>query len=414
MATITMPQLGESVTEGTILRWMKHPGDRVELDDPLCEIETEKVTAELPSPYAGVMGAIVADEGETVPVGAVLCDLNEDVPSSPPSGGWTGGPMAIPPERPTHDSPVRSAAPAATVAPPTTPRADPGDRSSILSPIVARLARERGIDLATIQGSGAGGRVTRKDLDSQVATPPPAPEATVLATPPPAAGPFVTISLSPTRRRIAENLTHSSRDIPQAWTMVEVDVTGLVARRARERAQLEATTGGPVTLLPYFVEAVCRALQAHPALNGTFVDGTIQRSNAVNAGIAVAAESGLVVPVISHAGELSVAGLAARLRDLVDRARERKLRIEDVEGGTITINNTGAFGSIASKPLVNPPQVAIVTMERAARRLIVRDDDSLAIRTMMNVCLSFDHRALDGAEAGAFLAALRALIEQVI
>ncbi|MFN0096704.1 MAG: dihydrolipoamide acetyltransferase family protein [Dehalococcoidia bacterium] len=416
MATITMPQLGESVTEGTILRWMKQPGDPVALDEPLCEIETEKVTAELPSPHEGVMGRIIAAEGATVPVGSALCEVEESAVSSPPpapapaaQGGWTGGPMAIPPERPTHAAPVPAAAVAAPARPPEQP-AEASSRGGFISPAVARIAHERGVDPAQVTGTGLGGRVTRRDVERWAA--PQAPPRAAIAervTPTPSretAGRTL-VTLSPTRRTIAANLTRSSQEIPQAWTMVEVDVTALVARRQAERAAFEAEHGVPLTLLPYFIAAVCGALQAEPGLNARWEGGELYRYHTVHAGVAVAAENGLVVPVIRDAGDLTVGGLAKALAGLIERARTRRLRVEDIEGGTITMNNTGAFGSIASRPLVNPPQVGIVTMERAVRRVVVRDDGSFAIRSMMNVCLSFDHRAFDGAEAGAFLAALK-------
>ena len=222
---------------------------------------------------------------------------------------------------------------------------------------------------------------------------------------------FTVVTLSPTRRTIAEHLTKSNLEAPQAWTMVEADITGLVRRRDRDKAGFEQM-GVKLTLLPYFAQAVCAALRDVPALNARWEGPELRRYSALNLGIAVAAEQGLVVPVIHDAQALSLEGLAAHIADLAERARTRKLRIEDIQGGTFTVNNTGAFGSIASKPIVNHPEVGIVTMERAVQRPVVVDD-AIAIRWMVNVCLSFDHRALDGLEAGRFLATLKAELEGI-
>ena len=462
MATVTMPQLGESVTEGTIVQWLKQPGEAVHIDDPLCEIETEKVTAELPSEYEGTMGEILVPQGEVAAVGAPLCEVVEagaaavvnrrpvPVPEPEPepepvaAGLWRGGPMAIPPDE--GDSPPATASgragpalkanrPAAsaamTHAGPANGR-NPEDRSRFYSPAVMRLAAEHGIELAAVVGTGIGGRVTRKDVEARIAAGPapaaPTPRAehaTAPATTPadvtpaprapsPAAahgGRYEVTPLSATRRTIAENLRRSNQEAPQAWTMVEVDVTGLVRLRERERARFEHEEGVPLTLLPYFTAAVCETLREFPMLNARWEGDELRRYHSLDIGLAVAAESGLVVPVIHDAGDLNIAGLARRIADLAERAHARRLRVEDIEGGTFTVNNTGAFGSIVSKPIVNPPQVGIVTMERAVKRAVVRDDDSIAVRWMMNVCLSFDHRALDGLEAGGFLAALKGRLE---
>ncbi|MCK9518024.1 MAG: 2-oxo acid dehydrogenase subunit E2 [Dehalococcoidia bacterium] len=461
MATVTMPQLGESVTEGTIIQWLKQPGDPVALDDPLCEIETEKVTAELPSPFEGTMGEIFVPQGETVPVGAALCAVVEAGASgtpaavgaadagaiatdtcpadvTPSAGRWSGGPMAIPPEErelpkvgANGHGEQRAGGTAASVARSSaTSRAShqPDNRARFYSPAVMRLAREHTIDLAHIHGTGVGGRVTRKDVESFVASGAP----TSIAEPAPAdaaiaevaahahaaapatltpTGEFETVELSATRKKIAENLRRSNLEAPQAWTMVEADVSGMVALRSREKERFQREEGVELTLLPYFTAAVCETLREFPMLNARWEGEELRQYRDLNISVAVATEHGLVTPVVHQAGDLSVQGLAKRIGDLVQRAHIRKLRVEDIEGGTFTVNNTGSFGSIASKPIVNYPQVAIVTMERAVKRPVVRDDDSIAVRWMMNVCLSFDHRAMDGLQAGNFLAALKARIE---
>jgi 2-oxoisovalerate dehydrogenase E2 component (dihydrolipoyl transacylase) len=439
MTVVTMPQLGESVTEGTILKWMKQPGDPVELDDSLCEIETEKVTAELPSPFSGTMGKILVPEGETVEVGADLCEIEEgEVPAAAGAGAakggegrWAGGPMAIPPDEGPGAPPPPVAGnggvaqresadrePVTATAGAIRP-ARPDGRERFYSPVVMRLAQEHNLDLATIQGSGIGGRVTRKDVEARLsrdregavgATTTVSAQRTQAASAS-AGAPYEVVTLSPTRRTIAENLKRSNVEAPQAWTMVEADVTALVALRNREKDRFQREEGIDLTLLPYFTAAVCEALREYPMLNARWEGDELRRYRDLNLSIAVATETGLVTPVVHGAGDLSVTGLAKRIADLAQRAHARKLKLEDIEGGTFTVNNTGSFGSIASKPIVNYPQVAIVTMERVVKRPVVRDDDAIAVRSMVNLCLSFDHRAMDGFEAGGFLAALKKQLE---
>ena len=448
MTVVKMPQLGESVTEGTIIQWLKQPGDPVKLDDPLCEIETEKVTAELPSEFEGTMGKIFVPQGETVDVGTPLCEIDvageasapatqaEPAAAEPASNGhgrWAGGPMAIPPdEEPVALPPRASATEAAAVAAapvatapqvhePRAPRTNPEDRSRYYSPAVMRLAGEHGVDLASLSGSGVGGRITRKDVEAFLSAGDRKTASTPAAAPaaerPTAGGPYEVVVLSPTRKTIAEHLTRSNIEAPQAWTMVEADVTGLVALRNREKERFSREEGIDLTLLPYFTEAVSATLREFPILNARWEDGgngpELRRYRSHNLAIAVATERGLVTPVIRDAGDLNVIGLAKRIADLVQRAHARKLRVEDIEGGTFTVNNTGSFGSIASKPIVNTPQVGIVTMERVVKRPVVLENDAIAVRSMVNVCLSFDHRALDGLEAGGFLAALKARLEGI-
>ncbi len=426
MAIVKLPQLGESVTEGTVTQWFKQPGDPVAFDDPLCEIETEKVTAELPSMYEGTMGNILVPQGETVEVDTPLCEIVEagasattPEPEAPAakSGGWSGGPMAIREDDPSSE-PEPVAATAAARSPAREPVAagrSPEPRSRFYSPVVMRLASEHNIELESLSGSGIGGRITRKDVEAAISTGSEPPKRDALparasrATPS-ANGAYTAVPITGTRKTIAERLTKSNLEAPQAWTMVEIDASAIEAARQRERARFEAN-GAKLTLLPFFTAAVCDTLREHPALNARWEDGELRRYDALNIGIAVAAETGLVVPVVHDAGDLSVTGLAGRINDLAERAHSRLLRIEDIEGGTFTVNNTGSFGSIASKPIVNHPQVAIVTMERVVRRPVVVDGDAIAIRPIFNACLSFDHRAMDGLEAGQFLAALKQRIE---
>lgn len=449
MTTVTMPQLGESVTEGTILKWLKQPGDPVALDDSLCEIETEKVTAELPSPFEGTMGKILVQEGETVEVGEPLCEVDEGAATASPNGNgevklrqegrWMGGPMAIPPdEEEQHAAKPATADGASKVAvmsgagagraepAPGESRRQPDDRGKFYSPAVMRLAREHSVDLDAISGTGIGGRVTRKDVERAIAAgpaaaPQAAPSAATAAAQAPervpsrpsGEGAYETVQFSATRRTIAENLKRSNLEAPQAWTMVEADVSRLVALRNREKERFARQEGIDLTLLPYFTQAVCETLREYPMLNARWEGDELRQYHALNIGVAIASETGLVVPVVHDAGDLSVPGLAKHIAELVQRAHSRKLRVEDIEGGTFTVNNTGAFGSIASKPIVNYPQVAIVSMERVVKRPVVAADDAIAVRSMMNVCLSFDHRAMDGLEAGNFLAALKRRLESI-
>ncbi len=425
-----MPQLGESVTEGTILKWLKQPGESVALDDALCEIETEKVTAELPSPFEGTMGEILVPEGETVEIGAALCTVQETQGSAPPTNGavqaprraaagWSGGPMAIREDEPEAEERQPEPRPVAVAAPARRERADgkkPDDRSRFYSPAVMRLAREHSVNLENVAGSGIGGRVTRKDVEAAIAgaeraTAPQPSQPPDRGAGAPSRGGYEAVTLSPTRRKIAENLQRSNVEAPQAWTMVEADVTALVALRTRERERFRQQEGVDLTLLPYFTAAVCEALREFPMLNARWEGDELRRYHDLDIGIAVASESGLVVPVIHGAGDLNVTGLAKRIADVAQRAHARKLRVEDVEGGTFTVNNTGAFGSITSKPIVNYPQVAIVTMERVVKRPVVLENDAIAVRSIVNVCLSFDHRAMDGLEAGGFLASLKRRLE---
>lgn len=409
MTTVTMPQLGESVTEGTIVAWLKSEGDTVALDEPLCEIETEKVTAELPSPVAGVLRRILVPRGETVAVGAALCEVEE-------AGGTAAGRAPGAARGEVEPRPAGRAALATPGTRASRAEAPVGGRRRFYSPAVQRLAELHGVDLSLVPGTGIGGRVTRKDVEAYVARAGagvPArrsgePEALPVGAAASAGADVSVVPLVGVRKTIAENMARSNREVPQAWTMVEVDMTRLAARRAALEGQLP---GRKVTFLPLFIEAVCRALREHPRLNARLEDGEVRVWRRLNIGVAVATDWGLVVPVLHDAGELSAEGLAVRLEELVRRARERRLTVGDVEGGTFTVNNTGAFGSIASKPLVLPPQVAIVTLERVVRRPVVVGEDALAIRPVANVCLSFDHRALDGLEAGRFLATLRGYLE---
>lgn len=432
--TIELPQVGESVTEGTVLRWLKKPGDRVARYDPLVEVETDKVTMEVPSPVAGVLTRLLVAEGARVPFGTPICEVEATggVPSAPaapatPRVGTIGvleepgaavGPTGV------REVEEAEAAPAAAGVQPSA-RPAPGAREAQrLSPVVAKLAAEHGLspeEVARIPGTGLGGRVSKQDVLKHLSTRATPGEAggeqavRAPTTPPaPPSGPLEeVVPLTPVRRRIAENMVRSAREIPAAWSMVEVDVSGLVRRRQGAKEEFLRREGVELTYLPFVVHAVAQALKRHPRLNARWGGDAILVQKRTNIGVAVAAPQGLVVPVVHDADRHSIGGLAKTIAGLVERARQNRLALEDVQGGTFTVNNTGALGSVVSQPIINYPQAAILTTEAIVKRPVVTGDDAIAIRSMMNVCLTFDHRIADGAEVGAFLQEVKRLLEGV-
>jgi 2-oxoisovalerate dehydrogenase E2 component (dihydrolipoyl transacylase) len=400
---LVMPMVGESVTEGTILRWLKAEGDRIARDEPLVEVETEKVDVEIPSPWAGVLQRIAAHEGDVVPVGEPLAYIETEIPVGASFPGRTApSQAAAPPQEATSPQPPGRPTDAAP-----TPRSGAGR----YSPAVLSLAREHGIDLSQVKGTGIEGRVTRKDVLAFVSAGAAAPAALPApAEAPAAAAPGEVLRLTPTRRTIAERMSRSSQTVPHVWMAVEADLTRLARWRQQIKADFRQREGADLTFLAFAVKATVGALKEHPILNSSWSDEGIILKREINMGVAVATDEGLIVPVIHAADELSIAALAKRLSDLAERARARKLAIQDVQGGTFTLDNTGAFGSIMSVPIINPPQAAIMTLEAVVPRPVVIDE-AIAIRHMVNLCLSFDHRILDGAQAGAFMASVKAKME---
>jgi len=496
-----MPQLGETVTEGTVGRWLKKPGEQVAKYEPLLEVETDKVASEIPSPFAGTLSTILADEGATVPVGAPVCEILAvgEAPAPAPAAAAAAAPAAaappvaakevtapqlaptppaVPP--PALAAPAPAAAAASTPAPAAVAPEPAGDSAgqnngARHSPAVRRLARMHHIDLSNIEGSGRGGRLTARDVMSHVenaaqasaSIAPPAPPRTVPVTPPPATAPSVAakpsapalappaatpqpapavasaapsaatppaapikiaastiqplpiappgpedtvIRLSQMRKTIAERMVLSKTTIPHAWSMVETDVTALVKWRSQEKDAFKAREGVNLTYLPIVIQAVCGAIREYPMVNATWAGDSIIQRRHINIGVAVDIEEGLVVPVIRDADRYSLAGLATTINELVARARARKLTLDDLTDGTITVDNTGSLGSISSYPIINPPQAAIITTEAIVRRPWVVDD-AIAIRHIMNLCLSLDHRVLDGAVASHFLQAVKKRLE---
>ena len=427
MGTVIMPQLGETVTEGTVSKWVKKVGDKVAKYEPLLDVETDKVASEIPSPFAGVLTKILAEEGATVPVGAPVCEI-ESVAASP-----TATPKDVAAEHP--DEGRAAARPPSDVV--ADRRSAPGDGVRH-SPAVRKLAREHRVDLRSVTGTGKGGRITARDVAVfaqagatgmapaahiiEAVTPPRAPAAPVpppahvpaphvpsVSIPPP--GPDDTIiRVTQIRKTIADRMLLSRTTIPYAWTMVEADLTDLVKWRGKQKEAFQKREGVNLTYLPMMIQAVCGALHEFPMVNGTWAgDHIIQRKH-LNVGIAIDAEEGLIVPAIRDADRLSLAGLAVTIAELVEKARTRKLTLEDLSHGTITVNNTGALGSIASLPIINPPQTAIITMEAITKRPWVVND-AIAVRSIANLCLGFDHRTIDGGTAGRFLQSVKHRLE---
>ena len=409
VAPIRMPQLGESVTEGTVDRWLKQEGDFVKRDEPLVEVVTDKVQAEIPSPFEGKLLKISVAEGTTVAIGVEIAQIEVE---------GAGSPAAAAPVPRAGAAPVTPPAP--PVAPPPAPESAPGSEATQgrtrFSPAVRRLAEEHGIDPSTLTGSGAGGRVTRDDVLAHVerlaAQSPAAP-----GRPAPAVAAAVTaaegdelLRLSAMRRSIAEHMVRSLQTSPHAWTLQEIDLTELVRYREAHKAGFAERNGVPLTYLPFVIQALCDALRQFPQLNSSWTDDGVLVRRRINLGIAVSVPDGLIVPVVPDADRLGFTDLARSVADLVGRARDRRLRPEDVQGGTFTLNNTGPTGSIASQPIINQPQAAILTTESIVRRPVVIGD-GIAVRHMMNMCLSFDHRIVDGMMAGSFLASIRERLE---
>ena len=428
---IELPQVGESVTEGTIVQWLKGVGDRVDRYDPLVEVLTDKVSMEVPSPVAGVITELLAEEGQTLPMGAPIASIQtEDAVESP-------APNRITPAAPTEEpqnidrtgvllkdvAPVGPTGAGNVVIPAAqdaaaSEQAGRGRQRRRYSPAVQRLADEHGIDLSQVQGTGISGRITRKDVLAYTEA---RAQSTVLEAPaasvPTVSAVSVTadeerLPLSPVRRLIAANMKRSASEIPAAWSITEVDVSGLVRRREALRDDFQRREGVNLTYLHFVIKAVAESLRENPLLNSSWADDAIILKKRINVGIAVAAPDGLVVPVLRDADTLSVAGIAVRASDLTARARQGRLAVEDVQGGTFTLNNTGALGSIASQPIINHPQAAILTTEAVVKRPVVIGD-AIGIRSLMNICLTFDHRIMDGAEASAFSNAVKRRLEAI-
>jgi 2-oxoisovalerate dehydrogenase E2 component (dihydrolipoyl transacylase) len=386
LTTVKMPQLGESVTEGTVNRWLKQEGDMVGRDEPLVEVVTDKVNAEVPSPFAGKLAKIQVAEGETVPVGHALAELEvEGIETAA-----TRSDVEVPP--------------VSRIEPETRSRAKDSSSRIPLSPAARRLAEEQGVDLQQVRGSGPGGRVSRADVEAHLAQST-ASSAASIAPPPPSTqvgeGEEL-IRVSAVRRQIADHLTKSISTVPHAWGMREVDMTALVQYREEHKEEFQQRHGIPLSYVPFVIQVVCDALRANPYLNSTWTDQGIILKHYINMGIAVALPDSLIVPVIKNADRLGLIELAHAAHDLASRARAGTLRPADVQGGTFTLNNTGANGGFASMSIINYPQAAILNTESITRRPVERGG-AIVLRDIMNLTMSFDHRVLDGLKAGRFL-----------
>ena len=442
---VVMPQMGVSVSEGTVTKWLKQEGETIEADEPLLEISTDKVDTEVPSPASGVVTQILVQEGETVEVGTKLAQI----------GGAAAGaePAAETPPEPATQAAAQNAdaaSPAETVQPaqPAQP-AQPVERvpvetasdngKAFVSPVVARIASEHGVDPTQVPGTGTGGRVTKKDILAFIESgaPAPAPMKAKPEAPPPAAAPRAaapTAPVQPTpipqpqagetlepmtamRRGIADHMRRSLDTSAHVTTVFEVDLTKVVGLRKKLKPEYETSYGVNLTYLAFIARATVEAIKSWPWVNGEIRGDKIVQKHFVNLGVAVALEGGkgLIVPVIKNAELLNLLGMAKAIADVADRARNKRLTPDDVQGGSFTITNPGGWGAIMGTPIISQPQVAILDVEALVKRPVVVTDehgnDSIAIRSMMNLCLSYDHRLVDGAYAAQFMKELREKLE---
>ena len=420
---VVMPQLGESVHEGTIAKWLVKPGDKVVEFEPMLEVDTDKVSAEVPSPVSGILREILAQEGQTVQAGAEIAVVEVGA----------DGEVAASPEAPAAavaapaPSPAAKAEPAAKAVPATAPAAQPAAPAPVptapspvldggehrYSPAVQMVASELGVDLAKVQGSGIGGRVTKKDVEQFAAAPKAPPASKPPAATPAAAGEGdQVVQLTRVRRLIAENMVRSKSTIPHAWQTQEADMSGVVAHRNANKAAFQKQEGFSLTYLPYVMAATISALREHPEVNSTFNETELIIHRDINLGVSVGLEDTLVVPVVRRADGLSIAGLARAVNDLATRARNKQLKADDLTGGTFTVNNSGTFGTLFSYSVINPGQSGILTMEAIVERPVAVNG-MIGIKPMMYLCFSFDHRVLDGLMAARFLTSCRKWLESV-
>ena len=420
---INMPQLGESVTEGTISTWLVQPGDQVNKYDPIAEVMTDKVNAEVPSSFSGVIKELVASEGDTISVGDLMCYVEVE----------GAGSAEEPASEEKKEAPAQEEPVSEKKAPQTEkPKQEKGSKKRY-SPAVMTLAQDHEIDLNQVDGSGRGGRITRKDMEKIIAsgdipkageTKQETPKQEVSSSQPASAAPApsapnvqagegdVEIPVTGVRKAIAANMVKSTTEIPHAWMMVEVDVTNLVELRNAKKNQFKQQEGFSLTYFAFFVKAVAQALKEYPQLNSTWAGDKIIQRKAINLNIAVAKDDELFVPVIRDADEKSIKGIAKDITDLAGKARQGKLTSKDMEGGTFTVNNTGSFGSVQSMGVINHPQAAILQVESIVKKPVYQNG-MFGARDMVNLCLSLDHRILDGLVAGNFLARVKEILEKM-
>jgi pyruvate dehydrogenase E2 component (dihydrolipoamide acetyltransferase) len=457
-ADVVMPQMGESIFEGTITKWLKKPGDKVERDEPLFEISTDKVDAEIPSPSAGVLKEIKVKEGQTVPINTIVATIDTAGAAAsaalpaPAAKAETPKPAAVaPPPAAAKPGPVAvPSVPAQTAAPAAAAPAREGARIHS-SPLVRRMAKEYGIDLGAVSGTGAGGRISKQDIEAAIAqggataaaddaapayaAPPPAPRPAVV--PPPAAGPAVPAAhgaqyvpvlqlgvprerlyfgnyevepLSTMRMKIAEHMVASKHVSPHVYSVDEIDMSKIASLRAKSKDEFEKQYGTKLTFMPFFVKAAVAGLRAFPTLNSSLDGTSVVLHKEINIGIAVALDWGLIVPVIKNADEKNILGIQRNMNDLAERARTKKLRPEEVQEGTFSITNPGVFGGLFGLPVISQPNVGILGLGAIEKRPVVVND-AIAIRSMCYVTLSYDHRVVDGAIAHQFLHKVKETLE---
>ena len=422
---VKMPRLGESVAEGTVGSWLKNEGDWVERDESLAEIITDKINAELPSPIAGRLTKILVKVDETVPVGAdiALIEENADVSTSPPAEPLPG-PDAAPIENPDRANVAvmenRSASDGNGSSASTQATRTGVEERQRISPLARRLAREHDIDLNAIAGTGIGGRVRKEDILAYVAQrqAAPAPVGAQFIAPPSPAPTMVgedgieVITPSRMRLAIAEHMVRSKRTSPHATTVVEVDMTNIAKWLEKNKEDFKKREGYGISYVPFVMKAVCEGIRKIPLMNSSWTeDNKIIVKKHINLGMAVATDEGLVVPTLYDADQYTLAGLAKQISTIAQRARANKLTVQDLQGSTFVVNNPGTFGTIISVPIINQPNAGILSMDAVVKRPVVIEDDAIAVRYMMYLCLSFDHRILDGAGAGGFLQAVRTKLQ---
>jgi 2-oxoglutarate dehydrogenase E2 component (dihydrolipoamide succinyltransferase) len=426
--SVELPALGESVTEGTVTRWLKQVGDEVSVDEPLLEVSTDKVDTEIPSPVAGVLSEIRVNEDETVEVGSVLAVIGSPGSQSatapePEAAPAQSAPAPAPEAPPSAPAPSAASAPAAPAAPASEASSD----GAYVTPIVRKLANEKGVDLSTVKGTGVGGRIRKQDVlaaASAKATPPAAPAApsAPAAKAPAAPQPNLhlrgrTEPMSRLRKVIATRMVESLAVSAQLTTVIEVDVTRIALLRNRVKDDFLTREGVKLSYMPFFAKATCEALKQFPNVNASMdIDaGTVTYHDGEHLGVAVDTERGLLVPVIRNAGDLNIAGLARKIADLADRTRTNKVSPDELSGGTFTLTNTGSRGALFDTPIINQPQVGILGTGAVVKRAVVVTDDvgndSIAVRHMVFLALTYDHRLVDGAEAARFLSTIKDRLE---
>jgi 2-oxoglutarate dehydrogenase E2 component (dihydrolipoamide succinyltransferase) len=433
MATdIIMPQMGESIVEGTITKWLKKPGDKVKRDEPLFEISTDKVDAEIPAPASGVLREIKVSEGTTVQVNTVVGTIASDGEGA--AAATKSAPAAPAPERKAEKKEEKRESAPAAVPPTSVPEAGESaeDEEARSSPLVRKIAREHGVSLSQISGTGLGGRITKQDIMSFIerggsapapaAPPPPAPQPVAASAPSRAATPAAPVPypgdlvpLTNMRKLIAKHMIESRRTSAHVHCMYEVDLTRIVNLRNKQKSGFEQRHGVRLTFMPFFVRAAIMALQQWPIINASLDGDNIRYHRQINVGIAVALDWGLIVPVLKNAGDLNFLGLQRGITDLGERARTKKLKPEDVEGSTFTITNPGQFGAVFGLPIINQPNSAIMGVGGIMKQPMVVTDkdgsDSIAIRSVVHLTLGYDHRLIDGAIADQFMALVKKNLE---